>query len=164
MKSRNHPAHRDKTHDEMVKAMKNRMGGYWRDENGAHHAYLLGLPVDAYDMYKAGSGFPDFIVFVSWCAVAIEIKNPEGKRPSEKTKKGQARLGFYTPAEDIFMQNFHGLRRTCTEQNEIYGELREVALMLLKLEDLTADALPPEYARVFFPKMNIAKNVDVESA
>lgn len=162
MKARNHPANRDKKHDELVHAMKTRMGGYWRDENGAHHANLLGLPVDAYDMYKAGRGFPDFIVFVSWCAVAIEIKTPETHTRRKMTMKQTRMHALMTDAEIVFMQHFHGLRRVCTEQNEIYGELREIALMLLKLEDVTADALPPEYVKVFFPKVTFDASIDID--
>lgn len=154
-------SHRDKTHTELVKAMKSRMGGYWRDENGAHHAHLMGLPVDAYDMYKAGSGFPDWLVYVSWLAVVIEIKNLDGKPHGlpERTKKGALRKGFYTPDEILFTQQFHGIRRTFTEQNEIYDFLCQVAQFVLDTESEISKSWLKSYRELFFPKVDFIGQV-----
>lgn len=142
---------RDKTHAELIGALRNRCGGYWRDENGAHHAHIKGLCVDAYDMHKAGSGFPDWIVFVSWLAIGIEIKNKDGRRSREDAK------GFYTPAEEIFIKSFHGLRVTAYEQNEIYDLLCKAAQFVLAVDDMLAghdkpEPLPKEFVDLFFPK------------
>lgn len=157
MRIRNHPAKRDKNHGELVKAFKSRCGGYYRDENGTHHANLMGLCVDAYDMHRTGAGFPDWLVFVSWMAVAIEIKNPDGRtRGAEQTQAGTLRAGYYTDDEIAFMRGFHGVRRTCTEQNEIYDVLCQVARFVSDADDLLGAKLSPDYLKLFFPRVMLS--------
>lgn len=157
------PHKRDKTHSELIKAMKNRMGGYWRDENGGHHAHLLGLTVDAFDLYKVGSGVPDWLVFVGWLAVFIEIKNPERVLSKKSTPQKQIIIqGRFTPDEREFMRNFHGIRRTLYEQNEIYDFLLSVARLVGDADDILAGRLPKSYMQIFFPKVDLTGIMPVE--
>lgn len=140
------PSNRDDNHSIVSDALKNRCGGFHKDEVGVLHAYLKGLPICAVDMHKAGNGFPDWIVFVSWLAIPIEVKNHETMRI-----KGKA--GF-TAAELIFKNEFTGIYRVCYEQNEVYELLCDFADLVLWLEG-QAEKLPDEYVRAFFPKVSL---------
>lgn len=151
---------RDKNHKELIGALRNRCGGYHRDENGAHHANLKGLRVSAYDMYKAGSGFPDWIVFVSWLAICVEIKNPERTISKRAAKQGRQAFirGRFTDDEILFNQNFNGLRFTMFEQNEIYDLLCKAAQFVLAVDDMLSghdkpEPLPKEFIEMFFPQV-----------
>lgn len=137
-------AHRDKNHDLVIKAMKARMGGYERDTNGAHHANLKGLRVSAFDMHKAGSGFPDWLIFVSWFAVTVEIKN-------EETLKKKGKAGYET-SQYLFASKFKGIRKVITEQNQLYDYLCEIATLVHDLEDLASSHASLSYIKAFFPK------------
>lgn len=145
---------RDVTHNEVIKAMKSRMGGYFKDQNGGHHAHLLGLPVDAIDLYKVGGGIPDWLVYVSWLPVMIEIKNPE--RTLSKKSKQDERIyinGRFTPDEIEFANNFHGLRVVMFEQNEIFDYLCKLARFVIDTEHELTLHMSDSYRSVFFQNM-----------
>lgn len=124
--------------------MRDRMGGYWHPKpaDGSHYANLLGLPVCAYDMYKRGAGFPDWIVFVSYFCVTIEVKNLEGRGMR------------FTPDEERFQKHFRGVYKVFTTEEEVYEFLLFVAKEVLYIEEEMAAKFPKEYARVFFPRID----------
>lgn len=164
------PTKRDKNHKALIDAMRNRCGGYWRDENGAHHANLMGLTVDAYDMHKAGSGFPDWIMFISWLAISVEIKNPERTISKRAAKQGKRAYihGRFTDDEQEFARNFHGLRVVGFEQNELYDMLCDAARFVLAIDDMISghdkpEPLPADFVKVFFNRHDNPPNWSVRS-
>lgn len=155
------PHKRDKNHQEVIKALRDRCGGFERDkEHGHYYANLHGLRVACYDMHTRGQGFPDFEIWVSWLCVLLEVKQ-ERVVKAEQANSGQFKQilsdheYYYRQLEDT-EKDFHaahpGLLFIVWDSNQVYDILCLMADFVEYVEGLSHDKKP--LFRLFFPKVD----------
>lgn len=149
---------------EIIGALKNRCGGYYRDKAYPqwHYANHRGLRVALYDLNKVGQGHPDADLWVSWLCVKLEVKQ---ERPPVTTKGTKGRHtevmddDQYYRAQleetEVFFRNNHtGLYMIVWEQNQVYELICRMADLVFWVEEQAA--LPTqgrEFLSLFFPKI-----------
>lgn len=150
----------DKNHKIVSNVLRDRCGGWRRDEYGVHHANLRGLRVVAYDMSKPGGELVDWLVMVSWFPVFFEVKRErEVSDPSRLQLTEDQRLAkMLKPGEVEFLQTCPAVSMIVTTEDQVYVMLQKAADLVLLVEDTFQER--SEFLRLFFPKL--AKDLLIE--
>ena len=143
----------DKNHKIVSNVLRDRCGGWRRDEYGVHHANMRGLRVVAYDMSGPGGEMVDWLVLVSWLPVFFEVKRErEVSDPSRlQLTEDQRLMRMLKPGEVEFLRTCPAISMIVTTEDQVYTIMQRVADMVLFIEDAFQDR--QEFLRVFFPKL-----------
>lgn len=156
---KNHRSKPDKNFNEVIRCLKYRCAGYWKDKNYPHHyANLKGLPVCAYDTNNMGRGFPDVEIWVSWFCLHFEVKQerpPVSKEgtPGRHTEVMSDDEYYRAQLEDseVFFRLHHSsVVPIVWDRNQIYEWLCLMADFVNYVEGIADGSA--ELLRLFFPK------------
>lgn len=141
----------DRNHKEVIAALRDRCGGYWKDKGLPHHyAYIQGLRVCAYDTHGVGNGFPDWEIWVSWLCMGFEVKQerPQTKHvdaiPDEQHYKAQLE-----DSEVFYRLHHSSLVPIVWDREQVYAWIQAMAAFVLYVEDKAEGSR--ELLDLFFP-------------
>lgn len=157
---KNHRSKADKNFSEIIKCLKERCGGAWKDPAFPWwYAHLRGLRVCAYDLNKVGSGFPDCEIWVSWLCMQFEVKQERIVKP-EQNNAGQFKTQLtdeeYYRAQLEDTEVFYRLHHSSIvpivfDRNQIFDWLNIMVDFVLYVEGKAEGS--EELLRLFFPKI-----------
>lgn len=159
MSFKHHQSKPDKNFNEVIRCLKDRCAGYWKDKEYPHHyAHLKGLDVCAYDTNKMGNGFPDVEIWVSWMCLQFEVKQ-ERPPTAEQGAKGRHTVIMtddeYYRAQleetEVFFRRHHSsIIPIIWDRNQLYEWLCAMADFVLYCEGQAEGS--DELLALFFPK------------
>lgn len=150
---------RDRNSTEVIKALKDRCGGYHKEKDMPHHyANISGLRVCAYDTNKMGSGFPDWEVWVSWLCLHFEVKQaravtPEGTRGrhTEVMTDEQYYKAQLEETEVIFRRKHSSIVPIVWDRDQVFDWLCAMRDFVLYCEGKSEGSV--ELLNLFFPNV-----------